>query len=277
MITARICYFGIHLLQFLYTTTGCHTKLNDDETNRTLWARITKTTDSSTRPLARPFARSLAPLICLLALHYSLCSRALLHLLAFCSLRSLSSSWDSDGLDGYSFCFFSILARSAVEYWAICSSFRSFAHSFACSTLLALLALCCLFLCLSVCLTKKLSDVKEIALIIREITILVQYSAHPSLSHYGPEQKKTQTKKPSNHLISHKWGSEWMSEWVSTAERVSEASRAKQANECKQANAQMDKQAAQHYSLNFWLFWTIMCPFLYLHLSIHVSVHQSWK
>ena len=82
MITARICYFGIHLLQFLYTTTGCHTKLNDDETNRTLWARITKTTDSSTRPLARPFACSLAPLTCLLALHYSLCSRALLHLLA---------------------------------------------------------------------------------------------------------------------------------------------------------------------------------------------------
>ena len=29
---------------------------------RALWARITKNTDWSTRPLARPFARSLAPL-----------------------------------------------------------------------------------------------------------------------------------------------------------------------------------------------------------------------
>ena len=110
------------------------------------------------------------------------------------SLRSLLSSWDSDGLDGCLFCVFSILARSAVECWASCSSFRSFAHSFACSTLLALLTLCCLFLCLSVCLTKKLSDFKEMSLIIREIAILVQYSAHPSLSHYGSEQKKTQTK-----------------------------------------------------------------------------------
>ena len=47
-----------------------------------LWARTAKNTDCSTRPLARPFARSLAPITCSLALHYSLCSRAPLRLLA---------------------------------------------------------------------------------------------------------------------------------------------------------------------------------------------------
>ena len=53
-----------------------------------LWARITKNTDWSTGPLARPFAHSLARLTRLLTPHYSLHSRTLL-----CSLaRSLAHS-----------------------------------------------------------------------------------------------------------------------------------------------------------------------------------------
>ena len=47
-----------------------------------LWARSTKNPDVSTGPLARPFARSLAPLTRSLAPHCSLCSRALLRSLA---------------------------------------------------------------------------------------------------------------------------------------------------------------------------------------------------
>ena len=48
----------------------------------TLWARITKNTDWSTGPLARPFPCSRAPLTRLLTPHYSLCSRAPLRSLA---------------------------------------------------------------------------------------------------------------------------------------------------------------------------------------------------
>ena len=78
-----------------------------------LWARSTKKTDWSTGPLARPFARSLAPLTCSLALHYLLRWRAPLRSLSLArSLRSLPSSWDSDLIDGYLFCVFSFLARS---------------------------------------------------------------------------------------------------------------------------------------------------------------------
>ena len=46
------------------------------------WSGSTKNTDISTGPLACPFARSLAPLTHLLALHYLLRTRALLRLLA---------------------------------------------------------------------------------------------------------------------------------------------------------------------------------------------------
>ena len=49
-----------------------------------------------------------------------------------------------------------------------------------------------------------------------------------STKHYGPEQKKAQKKKPSNHLLPP--ASE-PSERVSAAERTSEASRAEQAKE----------------------------------------------
>ena len=59
-------------------------------TTSLLWARTTKNTDCSTWPLARPFARSLAPLKCSLAR----------------SLCSLPRSWDSDWWDGYLFCVF---------------------------------------------------------------------------------------------------------------------------------------------------------------------------
>ena len=63
-----------------------------------LWSRITKNTDWSTGPLARPFACSLAPLTHLLALHCLLCSHvplahttALIHSLT----RSLTHSQNS--------------------------------------------------------------------------------------------------------------------------------------------------------------------------------------
>ena len=74
-----------------------------------LWARSTKNTDWSTGPLTHPFAHSLAPLTCLLAPHYSLRSLA-------CLLCSLPSSRDSDWLDRYLFCIFSILALSVFAY-----------------------------------------------------------------------------------------------------------------------------------------------------------------
>ena len=48
----------------------------------TQWARTTENPDVSTEPLARPFARALAPLTHSLTLHYSLCLRALLRSLA---------------------------------------------------------------------------------------------------------------------------------------------------------------------------------------------------
>ena len=79
---------------------------------RALWARITKSTDGCTGPLARPFARSLAPLTRLLALHYLLCSRAPLHSLArslthFAQFAySLAHGTVNDGMAIYSVFFF---------------------------------------------------------------------------------------------------------------------------------------------------------------------------
>ena len=65
---------------------------------RALWARIIKNPDESTGPLARPFARSLAPLTRSLAPDCSLCSRPPLRSLvcSLCSYRSLPRSWDSE-------------------------------------------------------------------------------------------------------------------------------------------------------------------------------------
>ena len=73
---------------------------NSQETGA-LWARITENTDCSTGPLARPFARSLAP-------DCSLCSRPPLCSLVSlaCSLRSLPRSWESNLL--FILCFFLI-------------------------------------------------------------------------------------------------------------------------------------------------------------------------
>ena len=59
---------------------------NSQETGA-LWARITENTDCCTGPLARPFARSLAPLTRSLAPDCSLCSRPPL-----CSLVCLLTS-----------------------------------------------------------------------------------------------------------------------------------------------------------------------------------------
>ena len=56
-----------------------------------LWARIIKSTDWSTEPLARPITRSLAPLTRLLLPHYLLCSRAPLRSL-FCWLADFAHS-----------------------------------------------------------------------------------------------------------------------------------------------------------------------------------------
>ena len=56
-----------------------------------MWARITKNTDWSTGPLARPFARSLTPLTRTFAPHYSLCLRAPLRSLP-CSLTHFAHS-----------------------------------------------------------------------------------------------------------------------------------------------------------------------------------------
>ena len=67
-----------------------------------LWARITKNTDWSTGPLARPFARSLAPLTRLLALDCSLHSRPLLRSLAN-SLTSLTPSLVGQWMIGWLF------------------------------------------------------------------------------------------------------------------------------------------------------------------------------
>ena len=66
---------------------------------------IAKNTDCSTGPLARPFARSLAPLPRSLAPDCLLRSRPPLRSLAR-SLRSLPRSWDSELLDGYLICVF---------------------------------------------------------------------------------------------------------------------------------------------------------------------------
>ena len=83
----------------------------------TLWARITKNTDWSTRPLARPFTCSLATLTRLLAPHYLLRShaplRSLARLLAYIA-HSLARGKVNDWMTIYSM-FFSILAHCAKE------------------------------------------------------------------------------------------------------------------------------------------------------------------
>ena len=92
---------------------------NAEDGTSALRARITKNTDWSTGPLARPFARLLTPLTHLLAPHCSALLRTALarfaralrcaHLLT----RSLLRSWESEWLDGYLFCVFFVLAHSA--------------------------------------------------------------------------------------------------------------------------------------------------------------------
>ena len=81
-----------------------------------LWSRITKNPDVSTGPLARPFARWLAPLNRSIALPYLLCLRAPLRSLV-CSLahsaHPLARETVNDWTAIYSV-FFSILAHSAM-------------------------------------------------------------------------------------------------------------------------------------------------------------------
>ena len=84
--------------------------------DRALWSGTNKNRDVSTGPLARPFARSLAPLTRLLASDYSLRSRPLLRsrvrsLAHFA--HSLARGTVNDWMVIYSV-FFSILAHSAV-------------------------------------------------------------------------------------------------------------------------------------------------------------------
>ena len=91
---------------------------------RALWARSTKNPDVSAGPLARPFARSLAPLTRSLAPHYSLRSRAPLRSLAR-SLphfaHSLARGKVIDEMAIFSG-FYSILAYSAGEEWLALAS-----------------------------------------------------------------------------------------------------------------------------------------------------------
>ena len=83
-------------------------------------------------------------------------------------------------------------------------------------------------------------------------------------------RKKSQQKRPSNHLLSHELGSEW----VSAAERVSEASSAwakwavqselceasgvkqvvRMREQCEQTDKQTEVRVAQYFSLKSWLF-----------------------
>ena len=70
------------------------------EITQSLWSGTNKNRDVSTGQLARPFARSPAPLTRSLAPDCSLRSRPPLRSL----VRSLPCSWDSEWLDGYLFC-----------------------------------------------------------------------------------------------------------------------------------------------------------------------------
>ena len=86
------------------------------QVNRALRSRITKNPDVSTWTLARPFAHSLAPLICLLAPDCSLRPRpplrSLVRSLAHFA-HSLARGTENDLMAIYSV-FFSILAHSAI-------------------------------------------------------------------------------------------------------------------------------------------------------------------
>ena len=83
---------GQSLLQALQRTMpGLGMQIGPPQQVVPLWARTTKNTDWSTGPLARPFAPTLAPLTCSLALHYLLRSRAPLRSLV-CSLAHFSHS-----------------------------------------------------------------------------------------------------------------------------------------------------------------------------------------
>ena len=87
-------------------------KANSAQSFMTLWSKIIKNPDCSTGPLARPFARSLAPLTRLLAPD---CLRPLLRSLT-CSLAHFAHSLARGTVnDSMAICsvFFSILADSA--------------------------------------------------------------------------------------------------------------------------------------------------------------------
>ena len=78
---------------------------------KALWARMTKNPDVSTGPLTRLFARSLAPLACLLALDYLLRLQAPL-----CSLARLlayfAHSLARGAVNDFSSCFFRCVLAS---------------------------------------------------------------------------------------------------------------------------------------------------------------------
>ena len=87
---------------------------------RALWARINKNPDVSTGPLARPFARPLAPLTRLLDPHNSLYSRAplcsLIHSLAHFAhfTHSLARGTVNDLIAIFSVFFFDLAISVAI-------------------------------------------------------------------------------------------------------------------------------------------------------------------
>ena len=92
---------------------------------KALWSGSNKNRDVSTGPLARPFARSLAPLTCSLAPHYSLCSRAPLRSLVrtlahFAHSRARGTV--NDYMANYSVFFFDV-----IQFLMILCNFSGFA------------------------------------------------------------------------------------------------------------------------------------------------------
>ena len=93
---------------------GLGTKASSNSASCPLWSGTNKNRDVSTGPLARPFARSLAPLTRSLAPDCSLRLRPLPRSLVRSLVRSLPRSWGSDWLDCYFVCIFFIFDHSGI-------------------------------------------------------------------------------------------------------------------------------------------------------------------
>ena len=87
-----------------------------------LWVRMSKNTDLSTGPLARPFARSHAPFTCLLAPHYLLRTTCFAPALRCAhsfarSLTSFASSLLGQLMIRWLFCLCFFLFSTIVPWW----------------------------------------------------------------------------------------------------------------------------------------------------------------